>query len=322
MVDHRLAELIARARDADGSPPFSDGALVELAAGDRELIWLGDSAALATASEAEFVVDPAARRAGLGGRMLALLLDRGVDLFWAHGDHPAARALARAHGLEAARTLLHLEAPVPPAPAPPIPHLSAPARPDGPALPADPDRRLIAKRRNPDAASAESEAAAPGTGESSVISRKGDGERATPATAASFTAADSDAWLALNARAFADHPEQGRVTKRDLATLRAEPWFAADDFLLLRDGDELIGYVWLKVEGPEGEFYVVGVSPDRQGEGWGRALVELGLARLASQGIRVAHLYVEGDNEPALKLYRGYGFSERSVDIQYRRHRS
>jgi mycothiol synthase len=96
-----------------------------------------------------------------------------------------------------------------------------------------------------------------------------------------------------------------------------EPWFDADDLLLLRDGDELIGYCWLKVEHGVGEFYVVGVSPDRQGEGLGRQLVRAGLARLAERGIRTASLYVEGDNAPALRLYRSFGFADHSIDVQY-----
>jgi mycothiol synthase len=89
--------------------------------------------------------------------------------------------------------------------------------------------------------------------------------------------------------------------------------------LLERDGI-LLGFCWLKIEGQLGEFYVVGVDPDHQGEGLGRALVEAGVARLVERGIHSAHLYVEGDNEAALRLYRSFGFTEASVDIQYQTH--
>lgn len=259
-----LPELIARARAADGSPPFSDGALVELSQGTGSLMWLDEAAAIVVGPSAEFVVDPDARRRGLGARMLEHLTSKaaGEMLFWAHGDHPGSRALAASHGLDAVRTLLHLEARVP---------VDAPA-----------DLAVSAIRLPEDAA----------------------------------------AWLELNARAFAGHPEQGAMTRADLDTTIAEPWFDADDFLVLRDGDSIIGFCWLKVEAlasarPEGEFYVVGVDPDRQGERLGRRLVEAGMARLASRGIPTAHLYVEGDNAPALRLYRGFGFTNRSVDIQY-----
>lgn len=276
----RLAELIRRATAADGSPPFSDGALIDPA---RSLTWLGPAAALSNGTEAEFVVDPDARTQGHGTRMLEQLLAQGDTLFWAHGDHPAARALAAGHGLLPVRTLLHLEAPVPPS-----------------SLP---------KRRTFRPTEADSQEDGVDSARNSVIS---EGVRA-------FGTSDADAWLDLNSRAFAHHPEQGGVTRADLDALTAEPWFDADDFLLLWDGAELIGYSWMKVEGGEGEFYVVGVSPDRQGEGLGRRLVEAGLARLAERGIRTAHLYVEGDNAPALALYRSFGFTDRSVDVQYRR---
>jgi mycothiol synthase len=113
------------------------------------------------------------------------------------------------------------------------------------------------------------------------------------------------------------------VSRSDLDELESEPWFNAEDFLVLEHGDAMIGYCWLKVEaasidsGTTGELYVVGVDPDRQGEGLGRRLVAAGLDRLDSRGIRTASLYVEGDNDPALALYRSVGFEEFAVDVQY-----
>jgi len=152
---------------------------------------------------------------------------------------------------------------------------------------------------------------------------------ATTATVESFHPGTDDAeWLALNALVFADHPEQGGVSQADLDVLVAEPWFEADDFLLLRAGDgALIGYCWLKVEtdgdsdndNDNGEFYVVGVHPNSAGQGLGRVLVEAGLARLLARGIRSAHLYVEAENLAAVHLYRSYGFVDDTIDVQYAR---
>jgi mycothiol synthase len=278
-MDERLRTLIARASATDGTPPFSDGALVELARGSRRELWLEDAAALTTGTSAEFVVDPDARRRGQGTRMLEALLRDAASaanasdaaagepaglLVWAHGDHPGARALAARFGLERVRELLHLAGPVP-------------------------DATANASQQS--------------------------------ATVRAFGNSDADAWVALNARAFSEHPEQGAVSRADFDVLRAEPWFDPDDLLLLEADGRLVGSCWLKIDGPvpeEGEFYVVAVDPDHQGEGWGRALIEAGMSRLAHRGIRTAHLYVEGDNAPALALYRSFGFAQRSIDVQYR----
>jgi len=129
---------------------------------------------------------------------------------------------------------------------------------------------------------------------------------------------DDEAWLDLNARAFADHPEQGSLVQADLDARQAESWFDADDFLLLWRGDHLLAFCWLKLdEGQPGEFYAVGVSPDHQGERLGGAVVDAGFARLAERGAGTAALYVEGDNTAALRLYAARGFTDHAVDVQY-----
>jgi mycothiol synthase len=113
-VPEALEGLIARAVSADGRSPFSALALAQLGTGTRRLIWAGDAAALVSATEAEFVVDPDYRRRGQGGRNLNLLLTgAGGELFvWAHGGHPDAIALAASRGLQPVREVLHLRSAV------------------------------------------------------------------------------------------------------------------------------------------------------------------------------------------------------------------
>ena len=127
---------------------------------------------------------------------------------------------------------------------------------------------------------------------------------------------DAD-WLTLNARAFADHPEQGQLVQRDLDDRISQDWFNPDDFLLVHDDGELIAFCWLKVEGDIGEFYAVAVDPAMHGGGLGRTLMDAGFARFAEQGIRTAALYVEADNAPALALYRRFGFTQHTIDVRY-----
>nr|WP_205864824.1 mycothiol synthase [Planctomonas sp. JC2975] len=136
--------------------------------------------------------------------------------------------------------------------------------------------------------------------------------------------ADSADWLALNARAFARHPEQGSMTAADLAEREAEPWFDGRDFLIARDADDrMVGFHWMKREpgSPEGEVYVLGVDPDTAGKGLGRFLLTQGLRRMRENDATRASLYVEGDNERALALYRRIGFVDDTIDVQYRRSR-
>lgn len=131
---------------------------------------------------------------------------------------------------------------------------------------------------------------------------------------------DADDWVELNARVFADHPEQGRITRADLDARMSEPWFRAADMLVARsDSGDLIGYNWLKITDDIGEIYVLGVDGSVAGRGLGRALTEAGLAHLAERGCRQAALYVDDDNPRAVRLYRSLGFADHTVDVQYRR---
>ncbi|MGY5884087.1 mycothiol synthase [Modestobacter lacusdianchii] len=141
---------------------------------------------------------------------------------------------------------------------------------------------------------------------------------------------DEDAWLRVNARAFAAHPEQGRWTRDDLALREAEPWFdPAGLFLAWRDepgGPRLLGSHWTKVHpagdvGPDpvGEVYVLGIDPDAQGMRLGRALTDVGLAHLRARGLAEVLLYVEEDNTAAVSLYERSGFTRYAVDVSWRR---
>ena len=66
---------------------------------------------------------------------------------------------------------------------------------------------------------------------------------------------DEEAWLAVNAAAFVDHPEQGRMTIDDLRDRMAESWFDPDGFFLATRDDAVIGFHWTKQH------------PDRLGRG-------------------------------------------------------
>lgn len=222
---------------------------------------------------AEIVVDPSARRRGLGRALLsavrqAAVAEAGADAtVWAHGDLTAARALATSAGLTARRELWQMTR----------------ALPESATLPAVPPRP-------PD-----------------VVVRP------------FVPGRDDDAMLALNARAFADHPEQSRMTADDLAARMREPWFRAEDLLLAERDDRLVAFVWIKAlpDDDAGELHVLGVDPAAQGTGLGRLLTTLALHHLAGRGARSALLYTDADNAPAVRTYVAAGFTRSRVDVQY-----
>ena len=131
---HAIKELIAAAKSTDGVAPVGEQVLRALSQDrTRHLVALdGDAVVgfldLAPATDddpamAELVVHPHARRRGIGSAMARAALAEGGEgtRIWAHGDLEAARATARAVGLEAARELLQMRRPLTDLPPPRIP---------------------------------------------------------------------------------------------------------------------------------------------------------------------------------------------------------
>lgn len=139
---------------------------------------------------------------------------------------------------------------------------------------------------------------------------------------------DEQALVDVNARAFTEHPEQGGFTANDLRLREHESWFDPQGFFLAERDGRLLGFHWTKVHGgdgpnghghePIGEVYVVGVDPDGRGLGLGRALTLVGLRHLRVRGLTQAMLYVEEDNQPAIRLYESLGFTHWDTDVMFR----
>jgi mycothiol synthase len=139
-------------------------------------------------------------------------------------------------------------------------------------------------------------------------------------TIRSFKPGDEPSILAINAAAFAHHPEQGSMDAENLAARMAEPWFDPEGLLIAEVDGEPTGFHWTKQhDARHGEVYVVGVGPAGQGRGLGRALTIAGVDHLAAKGVDEVLLYVEADNHPARNLYASLGFTHAGSDthVQY-----
>lgn len=75
-------------------------------------------------------------------------------------------------------------------------------------------------------------------------------------------------------------------------------------------GEDLIGYFILMPCVDEMHLLNIGVTPDRQRQGWGRRLLEQALLQAQRAGMTSLLLEVRPSNHRALKLYAHAGFDE------------
>lgn len=129
-------------------------------------------------------------------------------------------------------------------------------------------------------------------------------------------------WLLANKAAFANHPEQGGWTESSLKMRMNEEWFENEGFQVVLQGEEIIGFVWTKIDSTNraaklGEIYIVGVIPNWQNQGLGKALTLTALTHLRNQNLSSALLYVDESNQSAINLYEELGFSHWDTDTLF-----
>jgi mycothiol synthase len=269
-------ELVGAAAERDGVRPLSDQSMLHLRDGGdgrarSVLLYAAGTlvgyAHLEAGAEpsGELVVHPLHRGQGHGRRLTEAVVAEagGRPRLWAHGELPAAVALAGSLGFERVRALWKMRRPL----ADPLPEVRVP-----------------------------------------------DGVRVRTFEAGH----DEPAWVELNRRAFAGHPEQGAWTVDDLIRREREAWFDPAGFFLAERAGALTAFHWTKVhDAATGEVYVVGVDPAAQGSGLGRLLTLVGLHHLRAQGLAQVILYVDETNTGAVRMYEDLGFTRWAVDVMY-----
>ena len=306
----RIDELVAAVESVDGVAPLGEQPLRALrvtaepgvrhlvveesdraagpggAANTTRVVGYAQVSGTGKSATAELAVHPDHRRRGIGSDLVRAIFDRAPDAaVWAHGDLPAAEALAEKLSLARTRELLKMR------------RRTA----DAPRLPqADP---------------------APGIETGTLADATSEGGSRWPSldARAEFLRVNNAAFHWHPEQGGWTRAQLDERLAVDWVDTRAI--FLAVD----TTGAEsrLAGFHWTKtVSEPgqpvEGEVYVVAVDPADQGRGLGGLLTAMGVAHLEGPvGAGSVVLYVEGDNHPAVRTYEKLGFEVEHRDVTY-----
>ncbi|MET3804505.1 mycothiol synthase [Nakamurella sp. UYEF19] len=275
-----LAERTAR---SDGTAPLSGHILEGLSSpGDSYILATVGTQLIGLAvshadDPVELFVDPAHRREGLGTELLHTALAR-AGAAWAHGDLPAAAALAAKTGLVRARELLQMRRELDPGWA--SEQVAAAMIPAGVRL-----RTFV-----------------PGQDEEQFLGVNARAFSWHPEQGR----LDLDGLRAEMAQPWFD--PLGFFLAVDVHdTVLGFHWTKVHV-----DTPNPLGEVYVLGVDPDG------VLLGRPVRGLGAPLTAAGLRYLAERGLQAVMLYVEGHNDRALRLYQGLGFETFATDVVYR----
>ena len=107
---------------------------------------------------------------------------------------------------------------------------------------------------------------------------------------------------------FAEHDHYSPSTVEDVINIAEGDLFRPDGMMLAYRGEECVGFCRCTIYPQRGEISVVGTIKAARGIGLGRALLRWGVRWMEGQGAKRITLFVDGENENALRLYRQEGF--------------
>ena len=146
-----------------------------------------------------------------------------------------------------------------------------------------------------------------------------------------------NSWIEANNQAFSWHPEQGSWDTDRLHRAMEADWFDPHDVIFLWDDaaegvdkrPAQAGFHWTKWHGAAedsakavgevyvGEVYVIGLASAYQGRGLSGHLLRRGIKQMVNKGATEVILYVEKDNESAVRVYEKSGFDIAENHVVY-----
>lgn len=146
-------------------------------------------------------------------------------------------------------------------------------------------------------------------------------EPGDPALTRPYQPTDLQDLVAINNRAFKDHPEQAAWTAEAFNSRTQQPWFDPQALRVIERDGSTAGFCWIKVtnrsEGSDAEVYVIAIDPKQSGKGLGRKLLLSSIAHVRKAGINTISLFVEATNTVATQLYESLGLTTTEVHRQY-----
>lgn len=296
--------LVEQVTSVDGTAPLSEHVLLHLPQGGDErvvnLLVRGGGTILAYAhldvtdevegSSAELAVVPHARGQGLGRALVERLLAAAPDgrlRLWAHGDAPAAAALAASMGFGRSRVLFQMRRPLAGVDLPEV------------VLPEGITIRTFEVGRD---------------------------EKAwTELNNLAFADHPDQGGWGLQEVELREHepwfdPQGFFLAERD-GVLVGSHWTKVHGGHEAHEHEHDASHPESHHHDhpPIGEVYIVAVHPSEQGRGLGPALTLTGLHSLRDRGLDSVLLYVDESNTAAVRVYERLGFTRHAVDVMYSR---
>jgi diamine N-acetyltransferase len=111
-------------------------------------------------------------------------------------------------------------------------------------------------------------------------------------------------------------PEQRRFVSSNLLCIAEAQFYPGWGVYAVYHQDQMVGFVMYEHDPEQGEWWISNlmIAAGHQGQGYGRAALQVLIPQLRQKGCRELWVGYASDNEAARRLYRSLGFTEVGLD--------
>jgi ribosomal protein S18 acetylase RimI-like enzyme len=114
-------------------------------------------------------------------------------------------------------------------------------------------------------------------------------------------------------------PQEGSLerSRKEFETLLPQGVHTPNQYIWsLKDGDRMIGYLWVEVKDGKAFIYNFLIHEEYRGKGYGKLALAAMDEKLKSMHVQSVALHVFGDNTTAQELYKKMGFEITNMHMQ------